>query len=239
MVSNLGAFVRPLAFGLCLMSIPACTTTVGTEIVVKKPEQVMSEPESASKISMTSSAKVEVNKLIVDYSIQSNWPTSLYIFDEMIKYDDQQKPVIDSDTAYRFFEEPKTLRLVRAVLNLPKEKDVYSLEMPYARELKPRQKLEGRISLDLPVNEKSPFYGPPKEGESKEVDCENIRLLVGWTEPRDGTTITEVTVGGQKALRIRGSFQPFLLENKVDVKTQVIVYTEVFDRQMPQNTRSN
>ncbi len=186
---------------------------------------------------MTSSAKVEGNKLIIEYSIQSNWPSSLYVFDEMIKYDGEGKPLIDRDTAYCFFEEPSTLRLVRAVLNLPAEKEVYSLEIPYARELKPRQSLDGRIVLDLPVKEKSPFYPLPKEGESKEVDCEYIRLLVGWTEPREGAKIMEVDVGGQKALRIRGSFQPFLLENKLTAKTKVIMHTTVFDRQMPQNTK--
>lgn len=228
-----------LGAGWCLVFFvvaTACTPVPPPERIVRnESEHVMSEIESVAKLSMTSSAKVEGGKLVVDYTVTSNWSASLYVFDEMIAYDGQGKPKIDRSTAYAFYEEPSTLRLVRAVLNLPREKEVYALEIPYARELKPRGSLAGQIVLDLPVKEKSPFYAPPTEENSKKVDCATLRLLVGWTEYREGTKITEVDVAGEKTVRIRGSFQPFLLGNKHALSTEVIAHTTVFDRQMPQH----
>lgn len=194
----------------------------------------MSESENLGKVILSGTARIEKNKLVVDYSVKNTLATSIYVFDEMIDYDSEGKPQLNPSTAYCFWEEPNTVRLVRAILRIPLEKDIYSLEIPYARELKAQSSLDGKIELDIPVNEKSPFYALPTEENSKIVSCERVRLYVGWTEFREGTQITEATISGEKVLRIRGSWRPHLVRADFDAKTQMVVHTEVFDRQLPQ-----
>lgn len=193
------------------------------------------ETETFSDLSMKADAKVEGDKLIVEYTVRNNSEQNLYLFDQMVGYEGNV-PVVDQDTAYCFFDEPDTLRLVRATLRLPLEKEVRVLEIPFARAVPAHGEVAGRIQLKIPVPEKSPFYAPPKEGNSKEVECRRIRLLIGWTKFHEGMTIAEVEAGGVKALRIRGAWPPpyqRFLEQKFELPVKVLVHTDVFDRQTP------
>lgn len=198
-------------------------------------EKPMKEPNNSTHLSLSGKASVENGKLSVEYTLRNNLPYSVYVFDEMIAYNSEGRPQIDRSIAYRFWEEPKTLRLVRAVLKMPLEKEVYSLEIPYARELKAQAALTGKIELDVPVKEKSPFYGFPKPDASKEVECDRIKLYLGWTEATDGIKIQEATVGSAKVLRIRGKWQPRVVSEDFNVGVKVIAHTDTFDRQLPQH----
>ena len=182
LVSLLGKYGVCLGWVVLLASCLGGGLTAGTG----NAEKIMSESEKSSGVSLSGKAVVENNKLVVDYTVTSTLPHSIYVFDKMIAYDDQGQPKIDPATAYVFWEEPSTLRLVRAVLTVPPNMNVYSLEIPYARELKPQASLTGRIEFAMPVTEKSPFYQPPTEETSKTIKCNKIRLYVGWTEDREG-----------------------------------------------------
>lgn len=194
----------------------------------------MSESENLGKVILSGEARIEKNKLVVEYIVRNTLAKSIYVFDEMIEYDGDGKPQLNHSTAYCFWEEPNTLRLVRAILRIPLEKDIYSLEIPYARELKPQSSLDGKIELDIPVKEKSPFYALPTEENSKSVNFEKVRLYIGWTEFREGTKITEATISGEKVLRIRGSWRPYLVKSDFEAAAQMVVHSDTFDRQLPQ-----
>lgn len=230
-----------LFFGLILFGLAICcanqpTLKAKSSFVAENKNMAMEN--TMAEVTLKGDARIENNKLIVDYTFRNNTDRPVYVFDEMIAYDGEQKPVIDRKTAYCFFEEPKTLRLARATLRLPLEKDVYSLEIPYAREVKPKTEVKGTIELEIPVKEKSPFYAPPMPENSKIMRAEKVRLLVGWTHQREGMTIMEVNIGGEKVLRIRGSYPaPFqkLVEGNFTLPVDVMVYTTTFDRQMPLN----
>ncbi len=217
-----------------LASVTSCTVqtppaSAGTM------ENLMKEPDNSINLSLTGTASVENGKLTVNYSLRSSLPYSIYVFDEMIAYDKEGRPQLDRSTAYCFWEEPNTLRLVRAVLKMPLEKEVYSLEIPYARELKPKSELTGKIVMDAPVKEKSPFYGLPTKETSKEVDCNKIKLYIGWTESTDGIKNQEVTIDGERVFRIRGKWQPHLVSEDFNLDVKVIAHTDTFDRQLPQH----
>ncbi len=198
----------------------------------------MTEKNSLVAVELRAKGEIRDNKLVVEYSLKNNTNHVIYVFDEMISYDGYE-PKIDRDTAYCFFEKPNVLRLVRATLSQPKGMRIYSLEIPYAREVKPESVIKGKIILDIPVKEKSPFYAPPKEENSKEIECQEVRLIVGWTKFKEGTNLMETDVGGEKVLRIRGNWNPYLVEDSFSLKTNVITYTDNFDRQMPQQIKEN
>lgn len=220
---------------LSLALIYAACPTAGVTGTTQTPERIMSEGENFAKVTLNGKATKDKNRLVIEYTVRNNLPHSIYVFDQMIKYDDTGKPELDPTTAYCFWEEPKTLRLVRAILRIPLEKDIYSLEIPYAREIKPQSEVSGKIELDVPVKEKSPFYAFPGEDNAKSVECDRIRLLIGWTEFREGTQITEATVSGEKVLRVRGSWKPYLVQDEYMVPVTVTAHVDTFDRQMPQN----
>ena len=151
--------VVKMKFGLILSWILiflACST-VGVSVAPNSTERIMSEGENLARVSLSGKATKENDKLVVEYTVRNTLSHSIYVFDEMIEYDSNGQPKINRSTAYCFWEEPETLRLVRAILRVPLEKDVYSLEIPYARELKAQAEITGRIELDLPVNEKKSF----------------------------------------------------------------------------------
>ena len=216
--------------------LDGCNTVLPDSNRARSMEIAMAEEnENFSELSMAADARIEGEKLVVEYTVRNKTDQNIYLFDQMVAYDGNV-PVVDQDTAYCFFEEPNTLRLVRATLRLPLEKEVRVQEIPFARAVPPRGEVTGKIQLKLPVVEKSAFYAPPKEETSKEVECRRVRLLVGWTRPHEGMTIAEVEAGGVKALRIRGAWPPpyqRFLEQKFDLPVKVLVHTDVFDRQMP------
>ena len=184
---------------------------------------------------MTAEARVEGDRLVVEYNVNNQTGREIYLFDQMIRYEGNV-PTVDPTTAYCFFEDPQTLRLVRATLRLPLEKEVRVQEIPYARAIPANSSGTGKIDLPLPVPEKSPFYAPPKEDNSKIEECSRVRLLVGWTEFKDGMNIQEVESGGKKVLRIRGAWAaPYqhLLEQRFNLSVKALIHTDVFDRQMP------
>ena len=226
-------------YGLCLGWVALLASCLGGGLMNARTgnaEKIMSETEKTSGISLTGKAVVEKDKLVVDYTVKNTLSHSIYVFDKMVAYDAQGQPKIDPFTAYCFWEEPSTLRLVRAVLTIPPNMNVYSLEIPYARELKPQASLTGRIELPVPVVEKSPFYQPPADENSKIVKCNKIRLYIGWTEDREGTTILEQTLGSEKGLRIRGSFRPHLVRADLDASVDTVAHTDDFNRSLPQNS---
>ncbi|MFV0389446.1 MAG: hypothetical protein ACK5NT_11905 [Pyrinomonadaceae bacterium] len=187
---------------------------------------------SSKNVKLKSNAKVEDGVLTVDYEIKNESGVTIYLLDEMIAYRDS-KPVIDRDTSYVFLEEPRTLRIVRATLRQPKGKRIYSLEIPYARQLQPGEKLNGTVKLKAPIKEKSPFYPFPEKENGESVDCNELHLIIGWTTPIEGTKIMEVNIGGEKVFRIRGRWYQQLAESEERIETKLIRHTDDFDRQMP------
>ncbi len=224
---------RRLLMSVFGLLVAVCCNSQALERVSSPAEINMAEKNSLNKISLSGSGRVEKDKLIVEYTFRNDSDRFIYVFDEMIAYDGY-KPKIDRSTAYCFFEEPRTLRLVRALLQSPVGKRVNAQEIPYARPVKPRSEVKGKIELGLPVKEKSPYFGPPKEEDAKIVDLETIRLILGWTENRDGVQIMEVEIGGEKVTRIRGNWKPNLVEDTFSLPVKVMLNTDpIFDRRMP------
>ncbi|HRH46563.1 MAG TPA: hypothetical protein PKY82_33275, partial [Pyrinomonadaceae bacterium] len=169
------------------------------------------------------------------YEVENHTEQNLYLWDGMIDYSGAEKG-IDHDSAYVFFEEPKTLRVMRAVLPLPKSFSVGKKEIPFARALAPLSKLTGKITLKHPIKEYSPYYEPMTEENQKAEKFSEIRLLIGWTRPRTGMTITERQVGGEKVFALRGGWQPpyqEILEEFLSVPGDLLTYSTPFERMLP------
>lgn len=221
-----------LAFGLIVI-LTACVRN-GVDADHQFGEKIMSETEISTGVSLTGKAESDGKKLVVEYTVKNSLPHSIYVFDIMIKYDEKGQPLLDKENAYRFWEEPSALRLVRAVLRTPPDRNVYALEIPYARELKTQSSVTGNIVLKLPVKEDSPFAPVPDADNSDTVKCDKVRLYIGWTMVQEGTSVTEVEVSGEKVLRVRGSWKPHLLREDLSTTATVVKFKDGFDRQLPQ-----
>ena len=197
-------------------------------------EKKMSE-ETVKQVTMRATAQNTEAALIVSYEVENLTDQELYLWDGMVGFEGTNK-VVDKDSAYVFFEEPKTLRILRADLPLPKLRSVGKKQILFARLLGPKAKLTGKISLKHPVREYSPYYEPMTEEEQDNKRCSQIRLLVGWTAPKAGMRIEERTLGGDKVYDIRGAWDgPYqeILEQFIPVQVDLLTYTGVFERQMP------
>ena len=198
-------------------------------------DSMTTEKTNFGNVSLTGKARVEGDRLIIEYTVHNETSQTIYLFDEMVGYEGSEQ-VLDRNTAYCFFEEPDTLRIVRAELNLPHEKEIRVKEKPFARSIESNSEKQGKIEFSIPVLEKSPFYAPPKPDDSKIIKCIKVRLLIGWSEIRNGMAIEETEINGEKVLRITGGWgKPYyeLLEKKFNIETEVVVHKDTFDRQMP------
>ncbi len=187
----------------------------------------------AELVELTGETMVNDQKLVVGYQIHNKGTQSIYLWDQMVDYPGGVES-IDPDRAYVFWEHPKIVRVVRAALNAPRDHEVTSREIPYVREVPAGESVKGRISLPVPLTEFSPFYPPPKA--PAETTCDTIRLLIGWSEPREGMTFPPRMLHGKKVIAIRGSWgKPWQRFAELTLKTsvQLHLYMEPFDRQMP------
>lgn len=190
-------------------------------------------PYGDDMINLTGNLTRTDTHLVIDYRLSNAGSKSVYVWDVMINYDTDGQ-FIDDDIAYVFWEDPKAVRLVRALLDEPPDVHVVAREMPYVRELAPKAHVTGRVSLALPVKENSPFYPPTSELQG--VECSKVRLIVGWIDRQAGMVLSPREVRGRKVLALRGSWPrpPQRLASVVfDSPLKLQVRTDKFDRRLP------
>jgi hypothetical protein len=186
-------------------------------------------------VRLQAAAEDNGDTLTVSYGLTNESDQLIYVWDQIVDYSSPE-PKIDHDGAYIFFEEPATIRLIRANLPLPEAFDIARKPIPYARALEPRGTLSGVVRLKHPVHEYSPYFEPLKDEESKTEQITQVRLIIGWTTVKPGMKIDERTVGAEKAFAIRGAWAPpyqETLEQRMPIKTRVETYTTDFERMMP------
>ncbi|HYJ90500.1 MAG TPA: hypothetical protein VEV84_04265 [Pyrinomonadaceae bacterium] len=186
-------------------------------------------------VTLRAEAKNTETALVISYTVENQTDGVLYLWDAMIGWEGFTQK-IDHDGAYVFFEEPSTVRVIRASLPLPELRQVGRKEIPFTRLLEPKSSLTGKITLRHPVREYSPYYEPMKEDEQELKKCSRVRLLIGWTPPKPGMRIDERIVGGEKVYAIRGGWEaPYqnVLEEMLPVNVDLLTYTTTFERQMP------
>ncbi len=191
--------------------------------------------EDSKAVVMKASASISGDRLVVNYELKNESDRTVYVWDQMIAYAGSDQ-VIDENAAYVFYEEPNTIRLVRANLALPPEIDVARKEIPFSRILAAKAKITGAISLEMPLKEYSPFYGRP-EGENALLHkCTSVRLMIGWLEAKDGMKISERKVGDKTVLAIRGAWPGayhHLAEQKLPIDVDLVMFKSIFDRSLP------
>lgn len=184
-------------------------------------------------VTITAEARSTETQLVVAYHLRNGLPRPIYVRDQMIGHKDQTE-VIDPDAAYVCWQEPKTVRLARAVLPLPTDFDIYKMEVPYARKVAPGATIEGKIVLAKPVHEISPYYSPAEK--SREVDCNQVHLVVGWAEEQHGMEPKLIKVGDKEVYMLRGSWKgrfQELSEATAAQPVKLLVREDKFDRRMP------
>lgn len=193
----------------------------------------MENENHLNNVNLTAEVEINDDSLLIKYNLENQSDEIIYVYD-LLDIGDS----IQEDLAYRCFEEPDTLRVVKAVLPLPLDRDVYMQEVPHIRSVDPNESIEGKINLPIPIMEYNPYYPLMNPDEQKETDINQIRLLIGWVNKRSGMKIAETNVGGTDVLQIRGSWREphyYLAETIVRTETKLMVRHESFDRRMPIN----
>ena len=199
-----------------------------------KVKRDMMEETNISQLLLTAKAEKTQDALVIEYEAKNNTNQVLYLWDRIPDYPGGP-PVISPDLAYVFFEEPKTLTVIRANLMLPTKIRVAVKEIPYLRAVAPGSTAKGRISLKLPVAEFSPYYGSPSDENSEKAEALEIRLLIGWTDFREGMLLEETTIG-EKVFVISGNWpKPYqrIAEKRIKITLPVLVAKGDFERTMP------
>lgn len=197
----------------------------------------METGETLRTVKLSGEVEKKDDSLVIKYELTNQSQEKIYVYD-LIPVRGENGEEIKKDLAYRCFEEPDTLRVVRAVLPLPLDREVYMKQIPYVREVESNKSVTGQIVLPLPVLEYNPYYPLLEPEEQREAEINKIRLIIGWTEVRGGMIISETTVGGEKVKMIRGAWEePLyrLAETTLSGKANLKVRTDEFDRRMPEH----
>lgn len=216
------------------------------KIEITRPEPVAVSPTQTGKdkkmnedpltqVKMNAKAEITGDKLKVSYEVHNLTDSDVYLWDGMIGFDGPEK-VVNNDRAYVYYEEPNTVRMIRADLPSPTTFKIGVKQILFARLLKARSKLNIDFSVPYPLEEHSPYYERPTEEDKELKECTRIRLLVGWTPPRTGMTIEERDIQGAKWYKIRGFWaSPYqeILEQTIPLDVELFVYKSDFERQMP------
>lgn len=177
-------------------------------------------------------SKIE-NRLVIDYTLQNEEDKTIYVWDVMTSTSAEQQ-VVDPGLAYVFWEEPKSVRVVRGILDEPPDIHPVVRELPFVRKVSGHVSVRGQISLEVPVHEYSPFYSP--DTESKPVQCDSLHLMVGWIEHQQGMVFSERQIGDQRVLALRGSWPrppQHIAEKVLPIPTVLLVRQDNFDRSLP------
>lgn len=188
-----------------------------------------------ANITIEATAGITDGKLVINYQIKNLSDREVYVWDQMIGYEGNEQ-VIDEDAAYVFLEEPDTLRIIRADLELPSGLDVARKEIPFVRQLPPKGKLTGSVKLSVPVKEFSPFFPELKPENGRSVKCSNVKLMVAWTPSQEGMKVSERKVGGTEVLALRGAWDGAyqnVAEQTIPLDVDVIAYKTEFERSSP------
>lgn len=191
--------------------------------------------EESNTVTMKANAAVSNGRLKVTYELENHSERIVYVWDQMVGYAGNEQ-IIDEDRAYVFFDEPHTIRLVRANLALPPDIDVSRKEIPFSRAIQPKSRITGKITIPLPAKEYSPFYAEPNDENSRIVKCDLVRIIIGWLEQKDGMKVTERKAGDKTVLAIRGAWSgPYhrLIEQILPVSVDLHVFKTSFDRSLP------
>jgi hypothetical protein len=171
--------------------------------------------------------------LNIDYTLENNSDKTIYVWDVMTNTAGDEQ-VVDPALAYVFWEEPHTIRVVRAILDEPQNIHPVVREMPFVRKVQAHDSVHGQISLALPIQEYSPFYSA--DSHSKPVQCGSLRLMIGWIEHQQGMVLSERKVGRQSVLALRGSWPrpaQHIAEKTFSVRELLSVREDEFDRSFP------
>jgi len=210
--------------------------TAEKERVTIEKEHVMEVEEGKGPVVLTGEVKQDKDSIVISYELKNQSHNPVLAWDLIVSESGGSETIYDN-LAYVCFEEPNTLRVVRGVLELPLDRDVYQKEIPYARAIEPMSSVTGRIVLRMPLEEYNPYYEPSIPENEKEVEIGKIRLLIAWTETQPGMIVSDADVGGKKVKMIRGAWEgPLqrLAEAIFPVHSILKVRTDVFDRRMPQ-----
>jgi len=234
---KIGYFIIPVtisALAFCLGSNYTVNTGEG-----KAMNQLSSTPATdvpvMAHVSLTGKLSRAEDKLVIEYTVKNTGANAVYLWDLLKDYQGE-KEFINHDLAYVFYENPKTVRVVRAMLQLPFDRDIYMKEDPYVRVVPAAGSAQGRIVLSTPVAELSPFYpGAEKPEDEKEFDCDTVRLIIGCNEMRPGMVLKKDKVGDEEVLQIKGGWAPLQLwaETTFKAPVKLRVRQDPFDRRLP------
>ena len=197
----------------------------------------METAESFGKVILSGEIEKTDDSLMINYQLTNQSQEKIYIWD-LIPVRDEGGEEVEHDLAYRCFEEPDTLRVVRAVLPLPLDREVYMKNVPYVRPVEPNKSVTGKIVLPLPILEYNPYYPLMDIEDQKEIEVNKIRLIIGWTEVRSGMIVTETEAGGETVQMIRGAWESplyHLVDKTFQSDVKIKFRTDEFDRRMPEH----
>lgn len=195
---------------------------------------MIDSPEVAPKVVLEAHAEVaEDHGLRLSYRLKNQGPGPIYVWDRLTTHDDDGLKY-DPELAYVCWKSRATVRVARALLPLPTEFQVGKKSEPFVRKVDAGGAIEGEIGLAHPIREFNPYY--PDTDRTEAVECDEVQLVIGWIEARDGMKALPRNVRGEPFLALSGTWSPphqRLARATLKCRTTLLRNLGDFDRRPP------
>lgn len=137
-------------------------------------------------LALTVDVRVEHGSLEIGYRALEKAGLPVLVFDVPRRVAADGRLKVDRGIAWASLEEPETLVVKRGVPRLPRRKDVEFAQLPYARKLEPGRHLDGRVLLEVPVAETSPYYPAGARSVFRNASARRLRFELTYVVLESG-----------------------------------------------------
>lgn len=136
------------------------------------------KPEQPFARDVTVSCQIQMadNKLQLKYSVQNQSENDIYLLDAYPAVNPESREAFaDVDSFYLALREPATAFLLKGIPPLPANRTVTVRVMPLGTKMEPKQKIERKLEITIPLKEQSKwYYAPLKPEEYEETRVDKI-----------------------------------------------------------------
>lgn len=129
-----------------------------------------------TEITLSVEWEVDEQWVMGEYTISNPGRDRILIFDRLYHEAKSGARSVDPDYAWRWVGRDDVIVAAKIIPELPRNIDVESPLLPYARLLDPQSEIEGRVVLPIPVNQDLPYTDPRFFTE----EARGIRLMISY-----------------------------------------------------------
>jgi hypothetical protein len=194
----------------------------------------MAEPLTKAVQLEVAEKKREPSSIQFEYRVTNGLTEPIYLLDRPSADVHGGGMVIQEHFANVMFAEPDTVRIVRGILPLPRDRNVARRPPTFLTKVDPGQTAARLLQIPLPLVERRSYYSDDEKPSGIKRLVSHVQFELAWTELRPGMTIGARTLdsGPESVLEGRWAppYQRVVTATIALAPTELMLHSEPFER---------